>query len=76
MQYLILTLLLVLMISMIQTVYGQVIVDEIGREKVLLICYGIFGLSSILMMISINNVYYDLIPINVSIKTRFIARVL
>ena len=35
-----------------------ILADKIGKEKVLLISYGIFTISSIFMIVSINNVSY------------------
>ena len=32
--------------------------DKIGKEKVVLLSYGIFAISSILMVVSINNISY------------------
>ena len=35
-----------------------ILADKIGKEKVLLISYIIFAISSILMAVSLNNVFY------------------
>lgn len=35
-----------------------ILADKIGKEKVLLISYAIFTISSLLMAVSINNMYY------------------
>ena len=35
-----------------------ILADKIGKEKVVLLSYGIFAISSILMVVSINNISY------------------
>ncbi len=48
-------------INVAHTIIGipaDILADKIGKEKVILISYGIFAISTILMMISINNAYY------------------
>jgi len=48
-------------INIAHTIIGipaGILADRIGKEKVLLISYGIFAITTILMMVSINNVFY------------------
>jgi MFS family permease len=48
-------------INIAHTIIGipaGILADKIGKEKVLLISYVIFAASSILMVVSINNVFY------------------
>jgi MFS family permease len=48
-------------INVAHTIVGipaGVLADKIGKEKVVLLSYGIFAISSILMVISINNISY------------------
>ena len=48
-------------INVAHTIIGipaGILADKIGKEKVVLISYGIFVISSILMVVSINNMYY------------------
>jgi MFS family permease len=48
-------------INVTHTIIGipvGILADKIGKEKVILISYGIFAISSILMIVSINNMYY------------------
>jgi len=49
------------LINVAHTIVGipaGILADKIGKEKVLLISYGIFAVSSILMVVSINNVSF------------------
>ena len=48
-------------INIAHTIIGipaGILADKIGKEKVILISYGIFALSTIFMIISINNIYF------------------
>ena len=48
-------------INIAHTIIGipaGILADKIGKEKVLLISYIIFAISSILMVVSLNNVFY------------------
>ena len=48
-------------INVAHTIIGipaGILADKIGKEKVVLLSYGIFAISSILMVISINNITY------------------
>jgi MFS family permease len=48
-------------INIAHTIIGipaGILADKIGKEKVVLLSYGIFLLSSILMMVSVNNAFY------------------
>ena len=48
-------------INIAHTIIGipaGILADKIGKEKVLLISYIIFAISSILMAVSLNNVFY------------------
>ena len=48
-------------INVAHTIIGipaGIVADKIGKEKVLLISYGIFASSTILMIVSVNDMYY------------------
>jgi MFS family permease len=48
-------------INVTHTIIGipaGILADKIGKEKVLLVSYGIFAISSIMMIISVNNIVY------------------
>jgi len=48
-------------INIAHTIIGipaGILADKIGKEKVILISYGIFVLSTIFMIVSINNIYF------------------